>query len=157
MRLASPMPETRGEKYDWYFNQLTDELTRQAYPYAENWYRWRPGANSCIYRINRNLGGYRVWFPGPRYRDISVALGLAIDFKSEQVCKLLFEILKERRAEIEEKIGYELDWDRYLDIRFRLGVLAVIRFAIFQRATWKKSEIGMSKIYSLLSRSLRMK
>lgn len=117
MRLASPMPETRGEKYDWYFNQLTDELTRQAYPYAENWYRWRPGANSCIYRINRigHLGGYRVWFPGPRYRDISVALGLAIDFKSEQVCKLLFEILKERRAEIEEKIGYELDWDRYLD------------------------------------------
>ena len=43
MRLASPMPEPRGEKYDWYFNQLTDELSRQAYPYAENWYRWRPG------------------------------------------------------------------------------------------------------------------
>lgn len=117
MRLASPMPEPRGERYDWYFDQLTAELTKQGYPYAGNCYRRAPGANSCIYRINRigHLGGYRVWFPGPRYRDISVALGLAIDFKSEEVCKLLFEILKERRAEIEEKIGYELDWDRYLD------------------------------------------
>ena len=76
-----------------------------------------PRANSCIYRINRlgNLGGYRVWFPGSDYPDISVALGLAIDFKCGQVSKLLFKILKERRAEIEKRIGYELDWNRSLD------------------------------------------
>ena len=117
MRFTSPMPKTRGEKYDWYFNQLTDELTQQGYPHAERRYQRCLGANSCIYRIKRigNLGGYRVWFPGSDYPDISVALGLAIDFKLEEVCKLLFEILKERRAEIEGKIGYELDWDRYLD------------------------------------------
>ena len=123
MRLASPMPEPRGERYDWYFDQLTAELTKQRYPYAGNCYQRGPGANSRIYScenvVKKEGGvptiGYRVWFPGPRYRDISVALGLAIDFKYEQVSKLLFEILKERRATIEEKIGYELDWDRYLD------------------------------------------
>ena len=117
MRFTEAMPEPLGERYDWYFDQLTAELTNQEYPYAENWYRRGPGANSRIYRINRigNLGGYRVWFPGPRYPDISVALGLAIDFKLDEVCNLLFEILKERKAKIEDDIGYELDWDRYLD------------------------------------------
>ena len=59
--------------------------------------------------------GYRAWFPGPKYPEIAVAVGLLMQVKPPKGTAILFEKLNDQRSEIEDKIGYKLDWNRALN------------------------------------------
>lgn len=138
---TSTNPSPRGEKYKSYFQVLIDDL-REKYKFtgaktgiAQNWYNFSSGFG----RI-----GYGAWFA----KGDKVLTYVIIRQKDDENRIKIFNMLKNRKKDIESKFGSTLEWTR--DAEKSTSRIAVYRDGGIELSDSELEEIREWHIKNLL-------
>lgn len=100
-----PAPTTRKEKYQTYFLALSNEMTLK-----HNFTDGSSYSRNNVYFFP--FGDRGIWYHVHFGRGRQVYTGLSIDFGKKEENKNFFDILIERKSEINAKFDVTLDWRR---------------------------------------------
>ena len=125
-------PSQKGEAYKDYFQKLIDELREEYHftgakvAFAQNWYSFASGISGITYGTS--------FAQGDRIR-----VEVYIDRDDADANKKLFDWLLTKKAEVEEKIGTSLEWER-LDNR------RASRIAMYRTGTINSDDASLQEI-----------
>lgn len=141
-KTTSSNVSSKGEKYREYFQTLLDEL-REKHKFTgakagqpQNWYSFSSGIPGILYGASFSQGG-------------KARTELYIDQRDQDINKMLFNKLKENKAEITYEFGSELDWERLDDKR--ASRIAVYRHGTIDFPAIELEEIRQWHIENLLT------
>ncbi|MDE0468421.1 MAG: DUF4268 domain-containing protein [Candidatus Poribacteria bacterium] len=100
-----PAPTTKKEKYQSYFQALNTEMTQQ-----HNFTDGSSYSRNNVYFFP--FGDRGIWYYAHFVRGRQVSTGLQIDFTKKEENKNFFDILIERKSEINARFDAPLRWNR---------------------------------------------